>query len=421
MKAALYTLGCKVNRYDTNAMAELLKSAGYEIVDFEERADVYIINTCTVTNTADKKSKNMIRRAYKANGDAIICVCGCLAQKDGEELSTMPYVNVVIGTEDRGKIVEIIRDCTEKRNFVVPLKTKYEELKVTTSGELTVGYIKIQEGCNNYCSYCIIPYVRGNVRSRDLENILAEAESLANSNVKEIMLTGIHISSYGIDNNKSLIEVIEGIEGIPQIKRIHLGSIEPHILTDEFLQKLSKCEKICEHFHVSLQSGSDNVLKKMNRKYTAKEYMGYINNVRKYYPKSAITTDIITGFPEETEEDFNKTCEFVKEVKFARIHVFPYSVRRGTRAEKMEQIPTDIRKKRANKLISIGKIYENEYIQSFIKDTQKVLFFKELKNGFFEGYSDKYLRVWAKDVKINECINIYFKEVKNNIIIGEKL
>ncbi|MEG0629339.1 MAG: tRNA (N(6)-L-threonylcarbamoyladenosine(37)-C(2))-methylthiotransferase MtaB [Christensenellaceae bacterium] len=423
MKFATYTLGCKVNHYDTQAMAEKLLAQGYTCVEFDEIADVYLINTCTVTNTADKKSRNIIRRAIKKNKDAVVCVCGCLSQRDGEELAKMLGVSAVIGTDERANIVQIVQSCMQGKHVFavndISQQKEYEELSVKTSGEQTRGTIKIQEGCNNFCSYCIIPYVRGRVRSRSAIRIIDEAKALAQKGIKEIVLTGIHISSYGQDNGEELFALIGELNNIDGILRIRLGSIEPHILTADFLRKMAEFKKVCPHFHVSLQSGSDSVLVRMNRKYTSAQFAQYIENIRDVYENPAITTDIITGFPGETEEEFLQTCDFAWKVKFSRIHVFPYSQRDGTVAAAMKaQIPQAVRKQRAGKLIQIAKELENRYINLFIGTWQDVLFEQYTKDGFCEGYTDRYLRVHAKN-NPNEYKKVLLKTNKNDMIIGE--
>ena len=423
MRVAAYTLGCKVNQYDTNAMVELLERAGFERVEFHEEADVYLVNTCTVTNTADKKSRNMIRRLHKNYPEAVICVCGCLAQRDSEGILEIEGASAVIGTEERSKIVQIVRECLtgKKIDGVCEIGNVFEEMPVSSAGELTRGHIKIQEGCNNFCSYCIIPYVRGRVRSRGADSILSEARALAARSVREIVLTGIHISSYGQDNGKSLLNVLSDLNEIKGISRIRLGSLEPHILTREFLRELKNMEKVCPHFHVSLQSGSDGILMRMNRKYTSAQFLEYIANIREAYDKPAVTTDIIAGFPGETEGEFAETCTFVKECRFFRIHVFPYSEREGTPAASMEcRVPMKVRRGRANQLIDIGERLEREYAEQFLGTVQTVLFEQETDDGLAEGYTERYLRVRAAGMP-GTLQNVLLKKYKNGILYGEIL
>ncbi|MEA4852837.1 MAG: tRNA (N(6)-L-threonylcarbamoyladenosine(37)-C(2))-methylthiotransferase MtaB [Christensenella sp.] len=423
MRVAAYTLGCKVNQYDTNAMLELLQNEGFETVAFHEPADVYLINTCTVTNTADKKSRNMIRRIHHLYPQAMICVCGCLAQRDCEAVLAMEGVGAVIGTKDRANIGKVVRECLKGKNASAGLASfladeAFEELSVRTSGEMTRGYLKIQEGCNNFCSYCIIPYVRGRVRSRKAAAVIHEAQALVQNGVKEVVLTGIHISSYGQDTGEKLAELLVGLNGIDGLERIRLGSLEPHLLTDEFVSAMKDLKKVCPHFHVSLQSGSDSILKKMNRKYTAEEYAHYIEIIRNYYEDPAIMTDIITGFPGETETHFGESCDFVSKIGFSRIHVFPYSQREGTPAAKMEdQVPMQIRRQRAAHLIAVGKKAEEQYIKRFLGTRQTVLFEQITEDGLAEGYTDRYLRVRAQ-AQIKNMGQVLLADAKDDIIYG---
>ena len=422
MKAAAYTLGCKVNQYDTNAMMELLEAAGFQRVGFHEEADVYLLNTCTVTNVADKKSRNMIRRLHKNHPGAIICVCGCLAQRDGEALLKTEGVSAVIGTERRRQIVSIVRECLDGKRVdgVQEIGSVYEELRVKTAGELTRGYIKIQEGCNNFCSYCIIPYVRGRVRSRGSGEIYAEAQGLAEAGVQEIVLTGIHISSYGEDTGEDLFDLLHRLDSISGIRRIRLGSLEPHILTEDFVRGLKTLGKVCPHFHISLQSGSSSVLKRMNRKYTASQFAGYLDTIRRTYDCPAVTTDVITGFPGETEQEFQETRRFLEEQQFSRIHVFPYSERKGTPAERMEEkIPVSVRRERANDLIELGKRLEYNYAERFIGTVQDVLFEQAAGDGMAEGYTDRYLRVHADGIP-GALEKVLLQRCENGILYGKR-
>ncbi|HBU12700.1 MAG TPA: tRNA (N(6)-L-threonylcarbamoyladenosine(37)-C(2))-methylthiotransferase MtaB [Clostridiales bacterium] len=380
-------------------MLELLTAAGCKQVPWGERADIYLVNTCTVTNIADKKSRNMIRRAIGQNPDGVVCVCGCLAQKERQKLLDELGVSAVIGTEDRCGIVRIVRDCLAGKhvNAVrdIAAAREFEALGVKTSGELTRGYIKIQEGCGNFCSYCIIPYVRGPVRSRPAESILGEARALAEGGVREVVLTGIHISSYGQDGGESLLAMLGGLAQVKGVVRIRLGSMEPPVFTEGFARALSGIKKVCPHFHVSLQSGSAGVLLRMNRKYTPGEYKGFLRNIRKYYDAPAITTDVITGFPGETEEEFLETARFVQDAGFARLHVFPYSEREGTPAAKMGgRVPPDVRKARAKQLAEMGETLLNRYRDQFAGTKQLVLFEQE-RGGHSYGYTDRYVRVRA--------------------------
>ncbi|MGI6153710.1 MAG: tRNA (N(6)-L-threonylcarbamoyladenosine(37)-C(2))-methylthiotransferase MtaB [Christensenellaceae bacterium] len=422
MKAAFFTLGCKVNQYDSTAMAEILQNAGYEIVSFDEYADVYIVNTCTVTNVADKKSRNMIRRAKSRNKDAVLCACGCLPQKDSREVLRMDGVDAVIGTGERSRLLEILGRCQNKKQVdaVRPLeKTEpFEVLSVSTSGEKTRAHLKIQEGCNQFCSYCIIPHVRGRSRSRHIESILSEAQALAQNGFLELVLTGINISAFGKDTGESLASLILALDKLPGIRRIRLGSLEPPVFTPEFIRRLQQSQKVCPHFHLSLQSGSDTVLQRMNRKYTTKEYAGVVQALRQAFDRPAITTDIIAGFPGETEDEFQQTFAFTRQIGFSRIHVFPYSERAGTPAAQMDgSVPKAVRKKRAQLLIELGNTLEEEYAGQFLGTLQQVLFEDRNKEQLFEGYTDRYLRV-AAEVAGPGLANVLLKEQKYGIMIG---
>jgi len=416
-----YTLGCKVNQYDTTAMMELLAGEGFEQVAWGGRADVYIINTCTVTNVADKKSRNAISRAARLNPDAVICVCGCLPQHAADEMLKLKGVGAVVGTKHRGRIAGIISDCLDGKlvNAVDTEDGRFEGLSVRTGGELTRGYVKIQEGCNNFCSYCIIPYVRGRARSRDGADVVREVERLAGNGVREIVLTGIHISSYGQDTGQSLAGLIKKLDAVEGVSRIRLGSLEPFVLTDSFVGELSECGKVCPHFHISLQSGSDTILKRMNRRYTREEYAGYVGNVRRRYDTPAITTDIITGFPGEGEAEFRETVAFAEEMGFAKLHVFPYSEREGTAAVKLGgSVPVEVRKSRARELIEVGKRLEYAYMDGFIGKTQGVLF-ETAEGDAAEGHTTRYIKVKAKGGRPGEIREVTFKRRAGGILYGE--
>ena len=414
----MITLGCKVNQYDTHAMSDLLKRAGYCVFFGLQPADIYIINTCTVTNMADKKSRQMIERAKRLNPDALVCVCGCMAQKDAQAVLSIPGVSCVLGTGDRENIVRILDDAQNGRvNGVGEVSSEFEELPVLSHGENTRGYLKIQEGCENFCSYCIIPYVRGKERSRSFENILAEAKTLTQTGIRELVLTGIHVSSYQ-DSGRDLADLICALSGIPGLARIRLGSLEQSIMTEHFLRRVSKVSQLCPHFHLSLQSGCDAVLKRMNRKYTADEYAHSIALIRRYYAAPAITTDVITGFPGETEEEFVQTEAFVRKTGFAKLHVFPYSEREGTVAAKMpHSVPMNLRRERANRLISLGKELEAQYLDSFLDTEQEVLFEQETGQGLCVGHTERYIRVIAH-AKPNEMKKVLLKERKDDMIFA---
>ena len=360
-KVAIHSLGCKVNSYEAESMEIMLRDAGYEIVPFKDdvQADIYIINTCSVTNIADRKSRQMLHRAKKMNPDAVVVAAGCYVQADPEGVERDECVDIILGNNMKISIVEALEEYfADKGNstFLVDINDRlqeYEELKINQTGEHTRAYIKIQDGCNQFCSYCIIPYVRGRVRSRKPEDIISEVKTLALTGVKEVVLTGIHISSYGTDlENIGLIQLIEMIHGVEGIHRIRLGSLEPRIITDEFAERISKLSKICPHFHLSLQSGCDKTLKAMNRKYDTEEYYEGCERLRKYFDNPAITTDVIVGFPGESEEDFRQTENFLEKVSFYEMHIFKYSRRKGTVADKMtDQISDEVKSQRSVELI----------------------------------------------------------------------
>jgi len=349
-KVAFCTLGCKVNQYDSQAMLELFLSQGYKSVPFEQQADVYVINTCTVTATADKKSRQMVARAKRQNPNAIVIAAGCLSQNDPKAFAEAG-IDAVVGMNDRQRILEIIEKQNETGITGLRDKKQYDELHISAGGEKTRGFVKIQEGCNNYCSYCIIPYVRGPALSRDFQNILDEAKRLADTGIKEIVLTGIHIDSYGTDktDGRTLTDVIEAVDHIEGLRRIRLGSLEPGRFSQEDLKRLAGLQKLCPHFHVSLQSGSDTVLKRMHRRYTVKDYADYTDSLRRFFDEPAITTDIIAGFVQETEEEHQQTLDFVRKMDFARVHVFAYSRREGTAASRMKgEITKAVKQARTN-------------------------------------------------------------------------
>jgi threonylcarbamoyladenosine tRNA methylthiotransferase MtaB len=429
-KVAFHTLGCKVNQYETQAMGELFEKAGYSIVPDTERADVFVINTCTVTNIGDKKSRQFIRRVKRNNPHAIIAVVGCYSQTAPEEVMNMEGVNIIIGTNERNKIVQLAENCKadEKINIVEDIMKviEFEEMSINDVKEKTRAFLKIQEGCNQYCTYCIIPYARGPVRSRKKSDIINEVNTLAAGGFKEIVLTGIHIASYGkdLDNQEALIGVLEELNGIEGLSRIRLSSLEPTIFTDDFLGKLKKLPKICEHFHLSLQSGCDKILEKMNRKYTTDFYRRTVERIRKVYPEAALTTDIIVGFPGETEEDFLTTYAFAKEMKFSDIHVFKYSPRKGTPAAAFpEQIDSVTKHYRSEKLISLGEQMKMEYDALFIGKTKEVLIEGENGQlaGYMEGHTENYLKVLVSGSNIltGEIKQVLLKTLKKEYIIGE--
>jgi threonylcarbamoyladenosine tRNA methylthiotransferase MtaB len=446
-KAAFLSLGCKVNSYETEAMRNMFEAAGYEIVDFKDIADVYVINTCTVTNIADRKSRQMLHQAKHRNPEAVIAAVGCYVQAAEEDLAADTAVDLIIGNNKKSDIVTLVESCVkyrQKGEHIIDINKEntYEELNVITTMEKTRAFIKIQDGCNRFCSYCIIPYVRGRVRSRGENEILNEVSSLAANGYKEIVLTGIHISSYGIDrttalnskaNNNfsekgtedlldeyseeyeadiplaSLIIKIGQIEGI---ERIRLGSLEPRLITENFLKLVSSVKQFCPHFHLSLQSGSDTVLKRMNRRYTSGEYLDKVNLIKRFYELPAFTTDVIVGFPGETEDEFEQTMEFVKKVGFSHIHVFKYSKRAGTKAAIMQQqIPEDVKNVRSNKLIALAEMMSSEYKSLFMGRIEKILIEEEIVVdgiAYQTGHNERYLKLAVQSdiVLTNDIIKV---------------
>lgn len=405
-KAALHNLGCKVNSYETEAMTQLLKKAGYEIVSFQDQADVYIINTCSVTNMADRKSRQMLHKAKKQNPNAVVVATGCYVQTATEKVAQDLSIDLVVGNNRKKDIVEILNEYYAekeageqvKEEYVIDINhtDEYEDLEISTVTEHTRAHLKIQDGCNNFCSYCIIPYARGRIRSRTMESIKAELERLSASGFKEIVLTGINLSCYD-DNGKKLIDVIEMADNVNGIERIRLGSLDPEVVTEDFVERLGKVKKICPHFHFSLQSGCDKTLKAMNRHYTSDEYYEKCQLIRKYIDNPAFTTDVIVGFPGETEEDYISSREFVKKVKFAELHVFKYSKRDGTVAAKMpNQIDEKIKTLRSEDLIKTGEELTKEFRQAKIGQGTTVLFEEKIlldNKEYWVGHTVDYIKI----------------------------
>ena len=382
-KVALHNLGCKVNAYETEAMQELLEQHGYEIVPFKEGADVYIINTCTVTNMADRKSRQMLHRARKMNPGAVVVACGCYVQAKRDEIDDC--IDIVVGNNRKKDIIEILseheamQEGVQKELVDINNINEYEELRLSQTAEHTRAYIKVQDGCNQFCSYCIIPYARGRVRSRSHDSVIREVEELARNGYKEVVLTGIHLSSYGVDTGDDLLSLILSIHEIEGIRRIRLGSLEPRIITEEFAKTIAGLPKMCPHFHLSLQSGCDATLKRMNRHYTSEEYYEKCVLLRKYFDNPALTTDVIVGFPGETEEEFAQSKAFIDKVDFYETHVFKYSKRAGTRAAQMEeQVPESVKAVRSNELLELTRRKQASYEEALVGTTQEVLMEEEM-------------------------------------------
>ena len=405
-KVALHNLGCKVNAYEVEAMQQLLEKAGYEIVPFTEGADVYLINTCTVTNIADRKSRQMLHKAKKMNPDAIVVAAGCYAQADTEKLKEDNAVDLILGNNQKTQIVEVLEEYEKEHSKQVQVieinhTKEYEELSIEQTAEHVRAYIKVQDGCNQFCTYCIIPFARGGrVRSRKIADVLREVETLASKGYKEVVLTGIHLSSYGVDFSKeereSLLSLIQAVSKVEGIQRIRLGSLEPRIITEEFLEGIVATGKVCPHFHLSLQSGCNKTLKNMNRRYSAQEYAEKCELIRKYYPAPALTTDVIVGFPMETEEDFEESYEFVKNIHFYETHIFKYSRRHGTKAAAMDgQLTEAVKTQRSEKLLELHDIRAKEYEEAMIGKTIELLLEEEIEEDgkmWYVGHSREYVR-----------------------------
>ena len=426
---AFHTLGCKVNQYETEAMEEMFEKNGYRVVGEDDYSDIYVINTCTVTNLSDRKSRQFIRKSKKNNPGAIVAVVGCYSQVSPEEVETIEGVDVIIGTSDRNRIVELCEEAerTKRRiNIVRPVKTykKFEKINIDDLKSRTRAFVKIQDGCNQFCSYCIIPYARGPIRSREFGDIEQEVRKLASAGFKEVVLTGIHVASYGKDlKRESLGEVIDKISLIEGIERIRLSSLEPTLIDRDFMEIMTKSPKICDYFHLSLQSGSDTVLERMNRKYTTEEYREKVRLIREYLPDAGITTDIIVGFPGETEQEFQETVRFVEEIGFSRIHVFKYSPRKGTPAATMDnQVHGEVKNIRSGLLIALGDRLSEEFNGKYIENPKDVLYEEHTKRDLnvYEGYTSNYIRVRTPsqyDI-IGEIRNTRLKAAKGSFIEG---
>lgn len=426
-KAALHNLGCKVNAYETEAMQQLLEENGYEIVPFAPGADLYLINTCTVTNIADRKSRQMLHKARKMNPNAIVVAAGCYVQASAEDLVADGSVDLIIGNNRKKDLIPILQEFEEGRKIedaVIDMthEKQYEQLSLQKTAEHTRAYIKVQDGCNQFCSYCIIPYTRGRVRSRLEEEVMEEVRHLAENGYKEVVLTGIHLSSYGVDTGSSLLSLIEHVHQIEGIKRIRLGSLEPGIITREFAKRLSELEKFCPHFHLSLQSGCDATLKRMNRRYTTEEYKEKCKILREVFDQPALTTDVIVGFPGETEKEFAQTKLFLEEIKFFETHIFKYSRRKGTRAAAMEnQIPDQVKNERSSELIQLNEKNQSAFEKVWSGKKVEVLCEEKIKMDgieYYSGHTKEYIRVavLAENGKENRILSgTLKKELKPHV------
>ena len=409
MKAALHNLGCKVNAYETEAMQQILEEAGYEIVPFSEYADVYVINTCSVTNMADRKSRQMLHRAKKQNPDAIVVGAGCYVQTKEAQALVDESIDIVIGNNKKHELVPLLREYEASHRKMACVadinheKQAYEELSLSRTAEHTRAFIKVQDGCNQFCTYCIIPFARGRVRSRELPDVLQEIRTLAKSGYREVVLTGIHLSSYGVDNGESLLHLIEAVHELEGIERIRLGSLEPRIVTDAFAKRLSELPKICPHFHLSLQSGCDTVLSRMNRRYDTAEYEAGCALLRRYFEHPAITTDVIVGFPGETDEEFETTELYLERIHFYEMHIFQYSRREGTKAAAMpDQVPEAVKKERSEKLLALGHRMSEEFRRYYLGRQVTALLEEEfLYDGkrYYTGYTKEYVKVAVETKK----------------------
>lgn len=429
-KVAFCTLGCKVNQYETNAMQELFIKSGYEVLDFEEKADVYVINTCTVTNMSDKKSRQMIRRAKQLNPNSIVAAVGCYAQVSKNTLQQIEEIDLILGNNEKKEIVKYIEEFEQEKLVHledVMHQMEFVDLGTTVHMEKTRAVIKVQDGCDRFCSYCIIPYARGRVRSRKIESVMEEIETLAKNGVKEVVITGIHIASYGkeLKENIGLIDLLEKINSVEGIKRIRLGSLEPTIINEKFLERLTKLEKICHHFHLSLQSGCNETLKRMNRRYTTIEFKKVVTLLRNAYKDVILTTDIIVGFPGETEEEFNKTYEFLKDIAFYKMHVFKYSRRKGTKADLMEnQVSPIVQEERSKKLLELSDENQKEYNNSYVGKKVEVLF-EEQQGDSIKGHTSNYLMVNVRKEEIgkyhNQIVRVNIINTENGELVAKTM
>ena len=437
-KVALHNLGCKVNAYEVEAMQQLLEQAGYEIVPFEPGADVYVINTCTVTNIADRKSRQMLHKAKKMNPEAIVVATGCYVQTDEGKLEKDEAVDLVLGNNQKKNIVETLAEYEkehQRQSHIIKInQTKeYEELEISRTAEHVRAYIKVQDGCNQFCTYCIIPYARGRVRSREKDNILKEVHKLADAGYKEVVLTGIHLSSYGVDftdeKKENLLSLIRAVNEVEGIQRIRLGSLEPGIVTEEFAKELSSMPKVCPHFHLSLQSGCDTTLERMNRRYRSAEYKERCELLRKYFGNPALTTDVIVGFPMETEEDFQASYDFVKDIHFYETHIFKYSRRHGTKAAAMDGQLTEAKKAvRSDKMLELHQKRATEYEESLLDQNLEVLLEEKVDIGgkkYYLGHSREYVKVAVPEKEkygVNDILTVRVeKALQPHVLLGEEI
>lgn len=427
MKVSFYTLGCKVNLYETETIMNKFKKKGYEIVDFNDKADIVVINTCTVTNTSDKKSRNIIRQAVKNNDGAVIVVMGCYSQVRSEDIKEIDGVNIIIGNTNKSKVVELVEDYIKNRENKTLVEnimhTDFEPMVLDSFETKTRAFVKIQDGCNNYCSYCIIPYTRGNIRSKPKEEVVEEIKCLVNNGYKEVVLTGIHTGHYGKERyDYDFSDLLNELCGIDGLLRLRISSIEITELDDKFLETLKNNKQIVDHIHIPLQSGCDKTLKNMNRKYDTVYYINKINEIRKIRPDISITTDLIVGFPNETINDFNDTYEFIKKVNFSKIHVFPYSRRKGTKADLMEnQIPEPIKKERVRKILELSKELELDYMNKHLNKELEILV-EKYEDGIIFGHTSNYIGIKAKGTEdeINKIIKVKPNKVEYPIMKEEK-
>lgn len=428
MKVAIYTLGCKVNLYESEVIMNSFKKRGYEIVDFEDKADIVIINTCTVTNTSDKKSRNIIRQAVKKHENAVIVVMGCYSQVRSADIKEIDGVDIIIGNTKKSKVVSLVEEYLKNKKSITEIDnimhTDFEAMELDTFETRTRAFVKIQDGCNNFCSYCIIPYSRGNIRSKEKDDVVSEIKCLVKNGYKEVVLTGIHTGHYGKDKyDYDFSDLLSELCKIDNLKRIRISSIEITELDSKFIDVLKNNKVIVNHMHIPLQSGCDKTLKEMNRKYDTKYYLDKINLIRSIRPNISITTDLIVGFPNETEEDFNNTLSFLRKVKFSKIHVFPYSRRKGTKADLMDnQIDEQTKHKRVKEVLKLSEELEIEYMNKFT-NTDVLVLIEKFENGIISGHTENYISVKANGVEsdINELLMIHIDKMEYPYLIGNKL